>query len=315
VTTLLVAATGGHLSELHHLLPRLDVGERCWATFDSPQSRSLLEGEDVVFVPPAESRELVGTFRQYLVARGLVRRHRFARVISTGSAIAVAFFVPATASGIECLYIESATRTSGPSLTGRLVSRLPRTRLYTQHASWAGGRWCYGGSIFDAFLAAPRPRPRPVRRVVVTLGQQPKYAFPRLLHRLVEIIPPAVDVLWQVGDTRIDPMPPGARRDVPPAELDQAMRAADVVVAHAGVGSALGAMRAGQRAICVPRRQSHHEQIDDHQVELAAELDGRGLVFAREADSVGAQDLDLAAAWSVVPDAHTPPFRFLPPSA
>jgi UDP-N-acetylglucosamine transferase subunit ALG13 len=309
VTTLLVAATGGHLSELHRLLPRLDVGDRCWATFDSPQSRALLAGEDVVFVPPAESRELVGTFRQYLVARGLFRRRRFGRVISTGSAIAMAFFVPATAAGVECFYIESATRTAGPSLTGRLVARLPRTRLYTQHASWAAGRWRYGGSIFDAFVAVQRPRPRPVQRVVVTLGQQPKYLFPRLLHRLMSIIPASADVLWQVGETRIDPMPPKARRDLPPAELDQAMRDADVVIAHAGVGSALGAMQAGQRAICVPRRRRYREQVDDHQVELARELDARGFVIAREADEISFADLELAASWSVAPDPHAPPFR------
>ncbi|MGZ4649414.1 MAG: glycosyltransferase [Kineosporiaceae bacterium] len=315
MTTLLVAATGGHLSELCHLLPRLDVGDRCWATSDSPQSRSLLAGEEVVFVPPAESRELVGTFRQYLVARALFRRRRFARVVSTGSGVAVAFFVPATAAGVECNYIESATRTSGPSLTGRMVAHLPRTHLYTQHASWAGGRWRHGGSIFDAFAAVPRARPRPVRRVVVTLGQQPKYAFPRLLHRLMAIIPPSAEVLWQVGDTRIDPMPPRARRDVPPAELDRAMREADVVVAHAGVGSALAAMRAGQRAVCVPRRQRYREQIDDHQVELARELDGRGVVVAREADEVTAEDLELAAGWSVAPDPDAPPFRLAAPTS
>ncbi|HLL68795.1 MAG TPA: glycosyltransferase [Micromonosporaceae bacterium] len=313
MTTLLVASTGGHLTELHHLLPRLDVTDRCWATFDAPQSRSLLADEDVVFVPPATSRDPVSTFRDYLVARGLFRQRRFSRVISTGSSVAMAFFVPATAAGIECYYIESATRTGGPSLTGRLVARLPRTHLYTQHRSWADGRWQYGGSIFDAFLAERRPHPRPVRRVVVTLGIQPKYAFPRLLNRLVAIIPPSAQVLWQVGDTQIDPMPPGARRMVPLAELHEAMREADVVITHAGVGSALGSMRAGHRPICVPRLRSYREQVDDHQVDLARELDGRALVFSRDADAISEQDLQLAAAWSVMPDPEPAAFRLAEP--
>ena len=52
LTTLLVASTGGHLKQLHQLYRRLDgvAGPLRWATFDTPQSRSLLEGEDVDFV-------------------------------------------------------------------------------------------------------------------------------------------------------------------------------------------------------------------------------------------------------------------------
>jgi UDP-N-acetylglucosamine--N-acetylmuramyl-(pentapeptide) pyrophosphoryl-undecaprenol N-acetylglucosamine transferase len=310
VTALLVAATGGHLAELHDLVPRLDVPDRCWATFDMPQSRSLLAGEDVVFVPPAESRELWSALQDCRAARRLIRQRRFEHVVSTGSSIAVAFFVPATAARIPCHYIESATRTAGPSLTGRLVAHLPRTELYTQHRSWATGSWRYGGSIYDPFVARPRAVTRPVRRVVVTLGLQPKYGFPRLLRRLKAILPDGAEVLWQLGDTRIDPMPAGARREVPPAELRAAMREADVVIAHAGVGATLDALRAGHRPLCVPRRRSAGEQVDDHQLELATELDRRGLVFARDADAITPEDLDLAARWCVEPEVP-PPFRLV----
>ena len=53
LTTLLVASTGGHLKQLHQLHRRLTTisGPYVWATFDTPQSRSLLEGEEVEFVP------------------------------------------------------------------------------------------------------------------------------------------------------------------------------------------------------------------------------------------------------------------------
>lgn len=310
MTALLVAATGGHLAELHDLVPRLDVPDRCWATFDMPQSRALLADEEVVFVPPAESRELWSALQDSRAARRLLRRRRFSQVISTGSSIAVAFFVPATASRIPCHYIESATRTAGPSLTGRLVARLPGTQLYTQHRSWAARSWRYGGSVFDAFVARPRPVPRPVRRIVVTLGLQPKYGFPRLLRRLMAVLPADAEVLWQVGDSPLDALPPGARREVPPAELQAAMREADVVIAHAGVGATLDALRAGHRALCVPRRRAHGEQVDDHQLELAGELDRRGLVLARDADAITAEDLELAAGWAVEP-APAPPFRLV----
>jgi len=308
MTTLLVASTGGHLAELHDLVPRLGIGDRRWVTFDSPQSRSLLADEEVVHVPPATSRDLVGVVQDLLVARRMFGRRRYDRVISTGAGVAVSFFLPAAAAGVECTYIESATRTRGPSLTGRLVARVPRTRLYTQYPGWADHNWRYGGSIFDAFTAEPVAEPRPVRKVVVTLGTHPRYLFPRLLARLVEILPPSIEVLWQVGATVIDRMPAGARRQVPSAEMHQAMREADVVIAHAGVGSALAAMQAGQRALFIPRRRAHGEHVDDHQVEMARELHGRNLVLAREATEITLADLDTAAAWRVRASPVVTPF-------
>jgi UDP-N-acetylglucosamine--N-acetylmuramyl-(pentapeptide) pyrophosphoryl-undecaprenol N-acetylglucosamine transferase len=308
VTTLLVASSGGHLAELHDLVPRLGVQERRWVTFDSPQSRSLLAGEDVVHVPPAASRDLVGAVRDLVIARKMFRRRRYDQVISTGASVAMSFFVPATAAGVNCAYIESATRTHGPSLTGRMAARLPGVRMFTQYRSWADETWLYGGSIFDGFAAEPSGR-RPVRKVVVTLGTHPRYTFPRLLARLVDVLPPGLDVLWQVGATRIARMPADARVSVPVDEMRRAMREADVVVSHAGVGSALAAMQAGRRAVYVPRRRLHGEHVDDHQVAMARELQSRDLVLAREADEVTFADLETAASWSVQASPLVQPFR------
>lgn len=92
------------------------------------------------------------------------------------------------------------------------------------------------------------------------------------------------------------------------------MREADVIVTHAGVGSALAAIRAGHRAVYVPRRARHGEHVDDHQVEMARELDRRGLVLAREADSVTADDLADAASWTVTSTGTVPPFRWEQPA-
>ena len=49
MSALLVASTGGHLVELMRLRPRLTgIGDEVtWVTFDTPQSRSMLAGEDV----------------------------------------------------------------------------------------------------------------------------------------------------------------------------------------------------------------------------------------------------------------------------
>ncbi|WP_406068314.1 glycosyltransferase [Micromonospora sp. NBC_01638] len=311
MTTLLVASTGGHLAELHDLAPRLGVQDDCvWVTFDSPQSRSLLDGQEVIHVPPATTRDAVGALRDLVAARRVLRGGRFTQVISTGASVAMSFILPAALRGLACHYIESATRTEGPSLTGRLVARVPFTRLYTQYPGWADGRWRYGGSIFDGYRATPAPAARPVSRIVVAVGTHETFGFPRLLDRLVDVLPPEAEVFWQIGSTRIARMPSGARRQVPFAEMQQAMREADVVVTHAGVGSALAAMRAGRRAIYVPRRRRHGEHVDDHQVEMARELNRRGLVLAREADAITAEDLIEAASWTIAATGTVTPFRW-----
>ena len=55
--TLLVAATGGHLSQLVRLEPRLGLDEEpTWVTFDTEQTRELLEGRRVVHAHHHASR-------------------------------------------------------------------------------------------------------------------------------------------------------------------------------------------------------------------------------------------------------------------
>jgi UDP-N-acetylglucosamine transferase subunit ALG13 len=95
---------------------------------------------------------------------------------------------------------------------------------------------------------------------------------------------------------------------VPIDEMRRAMREADVVVSHAGVGSALAAMQAGRRAVYVPRRRVHGEHVDDHQVAMARELQSRDLVVAREAGELTFADLETAASWSVQAGLRVQPF-------
>ena len=57
-----------------------------------------------------------------------------------------------------------------------------------------------------------------------------------------------------------------------PTSWRAATAAADVVISHAGVGSALTALRCGKRPILVPREAARGEHVDD----------------SREADSAGA---------------------------
>lgn len=309
MTTLLVASTGGHLAQLHQLRRRLvPAGEPVlWVTFDSPQSRSMLADEDVHFVPYVAPRQWTRVAGNAVQAARLLRQRKITRVISTGSGIALSFLPLARLRGIPAHYIESAARSDGPSVTGRLLSRVPGIQLSTQYDSWADGRWTRTVSVFDDFTGGPAPSPGTVARVVVTLGTIEGYGFRSLLERLLEVLPAGVEVLWQTGVTDVTGLALDARPSMPQHELHAAMAAADVVVAHAGIGSALGALNAGRCPVLVPRRAERGEHVDDHQVQIARELDGKQLAVHREVPDLTWDALLLGASRSVTgPTSYDP---------
>ncbi len=312
MTTLLVASTGGHLKELHHLHERLAgiEGPYRWATFDTPQSRSLLSGERVDFVPFVGGRDPRGVARNLPHARAALRDGEIDTVVSTGSAVALPFFVLSRARRLPCHFIESAARVEGPSLTGRLIDRIPGVRRYSQHRGWQRPGWEFGGSVFDSFARGDgcEAAKGEIGRVVVTLGTYRGYPFTRLARRLLEVLPPAAEVLWQTGDTDVSGLGIAGQEAIPEAELSEAMREADVVVAHAGVGTALAAFEVGKCPLLVPRRFAHGEHVDDHQAQIAGELGERELALCVDADELSGADLIAAAARSVVRPAQAPTF-------
>jgi UDP-N-acetylglucosamine transferase subunit ALG13 len=313
VSTLLVASTGGHLKELHHLRDRVSgiSAPFSWVTFDTPQSRSLLAGEEVDFVPFVGGRDPANVARNFGAARRIFRRRRPRQVLSTGSAVALPYFVLGRARRLPCHFIESAARIDGPSLTGRLMTWVPGVDLYTQYDSWAGGRWEFRGSVFDSFSGEERSDGRPPRiaKVVVTLGTYRGYDFSRLARRLLEVLPAEAEVLWQTGDTDVSGLGIEGSYAIPEAELTAAMRDADVVVAHAGVGTALAAFEVGVCPLLVPRRFALGEHVDDHQRQIAAELAERGLAVSVEADEVDLERLLAAAGRRVVRPVQAPTFE------
>lgn len=308
---LLVAAAGGHLKQLHKLLPRIPGldGERLWVTYDTSQSRSLLEGEDVVWGHYMASRDYGNVARNAGLARRLLREGRFDMALSTGSAIAISFLPQARLRGVACHYIESAARPGSPSITGNVLRRVPGIRLYTQYESWARPPWRYLGSVFDSFVAQPpngSSAPE-IRKVVVTVGTSKKYGFRRLVEEVLRVIPPEAEVLWQTGATDLTGLPIEAQPTVSAVDLDAATREADLVVAHAGTGSALGALEAGKCPVLIPRRHALGENADDHQELIARELDARGLAVAPEDERLTTEAVLRAAATRIEAAADPPP--------
>ena len=305
--TLLVASTGGHLEELErlrgHFVPAVGAVE--WVTFDDAQSRSLLGGQSVHYVEYIPPRGYAAVARNLRSAQRILRAKRYSRIVSTGSGIAIPFLTIGRAMGIPCHYIESAARSQGPSFTGSYAARLPGVQLHTQYQVWADGKWRYSGSLFDGFQGGARTTPAvgEAQRVVVTLGTMRSYGFRAAVERLVTVLPtilgPHAEVLWQVGATDVSGLGIQVRERVPALEMRAAIHEADLVIAHAGIGSALTVLDAGKCPVLLPRRQWRGEHVDDHQLMIAAELAARDLAVTADAAEVTADDLTLAMATSV----------------
>lgn len=309
VTALLVATPGGHLTQLVSLLPRLpvDADDTVWVTSRTSQADAMLAGREVVWVPYTSPRDVGGTLRHLRLARELVRRRSFSAAISTGASHAVPFLTAASRAGVPSHFIDSATRVSAPSLSGRLLAGVPGINVYSQYRSRADARWRYGGSVFEGWRADGAGHAA-VQRVVVTLGSAEGYGFRRLLERLLHVLPPDADVVWQTGTTDVAGLPIEAVPAMSGTRLADCIRQADAVVAHAGTGSALTALAAGKIPVLVPRSAAYGEHIDDHQQQIAASLARAGLAVAAEASEVELADLTRAAALRALPALSLPAF-------
>lgn len=312
--TLFVASTGGHLEELKRLSARFEGGGAAgeWATFADAQSESLLRDETVHhlrYVPPRGYRAAAANVS---TAVALIRRGKYHRIVSTGAGIAIPFLLAGRSMGLECHYVESAARTTGPSLTGSVAAAIPGVRLYTQYEEWASRRWQYRGSVFDTW-SAHAVSARPARQVVVTLGTMRTYGFRSAVTALLRVLPevtaPDAQILWQVGATDVSDLDIHAYDRLPADALGRAMRDADLIVAHAGVGSALNALDAGNVPVLLPRLRSRGEHVDDHQQMIAQRLADRRLAVTSDPEHLTAGHLRSAMGQEVLGDRASEPFR------
>ena len=297
---LLCASTGGHLWQLERIARGFGArDDSLWVTFDTEQSRSLLAGRRVLYVPYIAPRDVRGVLSATVVIDRALRSESFDGLVSTGAGIALSTIVPATRHRMRRLYIESVSRVTGPSLSGRIVHASRLFETWNQHPGWASGRWTYHGSVLG-HLVARAVEEKQLRRVFVTLGTIKPYQFGRLVERVTDILPPHVDVVWQLGATQASPALPGTvHQHMSSADFRAETRRADVVITHAGVGSVIGLIDSGIFPVVVPRRAAHGEHVDDHQQEIAELVSNLGIGLVREADELTLEDLVTAAAREV----------------
>jgi UDP-N-acetylglucosamine transferase subunit ALG13 len=81
---------------------------------------------------------------------------------------------------------------------------------------------------------------------------------------------------------------------VDPSEFKQLVADAQVLVAHAGMGSILTAMELGKPVVVMPRRACFRETRNDHQVAAAKHFSELGRVIVADDEEVLPEKLDYA---------------------
>ncbi len=116
--------------------------------------------------------------------------------------------------------------------------------------------------------------------IFVTVGTQ--LAFERMVRVIDEwagSTTPAPKVFAQIGPSEFVPKHIEHKAFIEPSEFVERARAAEAIVAHAGMGSILTALSYGKPIVIMPRRADLGEQRNDHQLSTAARFKGQPGVF------------------------------------
>jgi beta-1,4-N-acetylglucosaminyltransferase len=143
---LLVCSPGGHLLQLLRMASAWEGFEATWVTLPAADSDYLLRDERVVHGRGPTNRSLRALLSNLRLAWSVVRRERPDVILSTGAALAVPFFLAGKLFGARLIYVESLTRTTSLSLSGRLVRPLADA-FFVQWPDLADGKARFAGRL------------------------------------------------------------------------------------------------------------------------------------------------------------------------
>jgi UDP-N-acetylglucosamine transferase subunit ALG13 len=94
-----------------------------------------------------------------------------------------------------------------------------------------------------------------------------------------------VDLLAQIGTGDFVPRHMRHQRRLSHADFAAAMAAAEIVVAHAGMGTVITAGRFGRPLVLLPRHEEWGEHTTDHQIATANWLRDKPGIFVADGDA------------------------------
>lgn len=149
--------------------------------------------------------------------------------------------------------------------------------------------------------------------IFVTVGSM--FPFDRLIQRMDEWAASngKTEVFAQTGNGSYAPKNMRYARRVSQAEFAATVARAEVVVAHAGMGTVITAGRAGRPLVLLPRVEKWGEHTTDHQIATASWLREKPGIFVADTDAdlphmIAAALLAGGSQGARIPDVAAPAF-------
>lgn len=137
--------------------------------------------------------------------------------------------------------------------------------------------------------------------IFVTVGSQ--MPFDRLI-AAVDVWAmhhPYIEILAQIGVTQFAPSYMRGVDAFKPSEFADVCQAAQLIIAHAGMGSILTALQYGKPIVVMPRKGALRETRNDHQLAAAKWLGSIDGVFFADDETALPAAIDTALARSLSP--------------
>lgn len=115
--------------------------------------------------------------------------------------------------------------------------------------------------------------------VFVSVGTQ-KQQFTRIF-QMVEnsIVLEDDEIVAQTGNTKFESKRIKMLPSIDNNKFNEYIKKADFVICHGGVGTIFNALENGKRILVVPRLGKYKEHINDHQLEVAGQLEKEGYLI------------------------------------
>ncbi len=126
-------------------------------------------------------------------------------------------------------------------------------------------------------------------------------AFERLVREMDRIAGELDEqVVMQLGSTDYEPKNCEYFRFMPRRDIEKCYAGARIIVCHAGSGSILTALEHNKPLVLVPRIKRYGEVFDDHQLEIARDMERRGTTVV----------YDIGNLKSAIKNVNTSPSKF-----
>jgi UDP-N-acetylglucosamine--N-acetylmuramyl-(pentapeptide) pyrophosphoryl-undecaprenol N-acetylglucosamine transferase len=281
----LAASGGGHVRQLLDLQAAFAGHPIFFVTEPTPLGESIAADQPTYFVDHfawGQARlgrwgvMLRSAFANLRSSARIIRRERPRLLVTTGAGSMAPLLLFARLTGARIVLIDSFARFHSPSLFARLAGWLAHVRIAQSAAS--GAKWP-GALVFDPFLRLDGPRPAKQPLLFATVGAT--LPFPRMIDWTERakgegLLPADVIVQTGAGGRQLNDVE--CHEGLGFKEIGQILDRADIVICHGGTGSIITALQRGCHVIVLPRLFERGEHYDNHQLEIAAAFQERGLL-------------------------------------